>query len=87
MARITLLLLAAFIALYIASVGQRYLVARVGQSVLAQLRSDLFRHLQALQLGYHDTHIVGVTVSRVVNDVEVINQFLSRRASSRWWAT
>ncbi len=74
---ITLLLLAAFIALYLASVGQRYLVARVGQSVLAQLRSDLFRHLQALQLGYHDTHIVGVTVSRVVNDVEVINQFLS----------
>lgn len=77
LAVITLLLLVTFIALYIASVGQRYLVARVGQSVLAQLRSDLFRHLQALQLGYHDTHIVGVTVSRVVNDVEVINQFLS----------
>ncbi len=75
--RITLMLLAAFIALYVASVGQRYLLAWVGQNVLAQLRGDLFRHLQALQLGYHDTHIVGVTVSRVVNDVEVINQFLS----------
>jgi ABC-type multidrug transport system fused ATPase/permease subunit len=75
--RIGVLMLSAFVGLYIATVGQRYIVARVGQSVLAQLRGDLFRHLQALQLGYHDTHIIGVTVSRVINDVEVINQFLS----------
>ena len=28
-------------------------------------------------MGYHDTHIAGVTVSRVINDVAVINQLLS----------
>jgi ATP-binding cassette subfamily B multidrug efflux pump len=33
--------------------------------------------LQRMHLGYHDTHIIGVTLSRVINDVEVINQFLS----------
>jgi ABC-type multidrug transport system fused ATPase/permease subunit len=75
--QIAFLMLLAFFGLYFATVGERLLVARVGQSVLATLRGDLFRHLQALQLGYHDTHIVGVTVSRVINDVEVINQFLS----------
>ncbi|MGC9332672.1 MAG: ABC transporter ATP-binding protein, partial [Anaerolineae bacterium] len=38
----------------------------------------LYRHLQALPIGYHDTHIVGVTVSRVINDVSVINELLSQ---------
>ena len=46
--------------------------------MLATLRDQLFRHLQALPLGYHDTHIVGVTISRVINDVAVINDLLSQ---------
>jgi ABC-type multidrug transport system fused ATPase/permease subunit len=29
-------------------------------------------------LGYHTTHIVGVTISRVINDVAVINELLSQ---------
>jgi ATP-binding cassette subfamily B multidrug efflux pump len=38
----------------------------------------LFSHLQALHLGYHDTHIIGVTISRVFSDVGVINELLSQ---------
>jgi ABC-type multidrug transport system fused ATPase/permease subunit len=58
--------------------GRRYLLSWVGQRLLATLRGDLFRQLQALSLGYHDTHIVGVTISRVINDVAVINELLSQ---------
>jgi len=68
----------AYIALYISSAGQNYLLSRVGQRILGDLRRQLFRHLQELSLGYHDTHIVGVTVSRVINDVAVINELLSQ---------
>ncbi|MCB9008316.1 MAG: hypothetical protein H6656_13265 [Ardenticatenaceae bacterium] len=68
----------AFVLLYVASAGQRYLLGWVGQRVLANLREHMFRHLQALPLAYHDTHIVGVTVSRVMNDVAVINDLLSQ---------
>ncbi len=75
--RIALLTAATFGGLYLTSSGQRYLLSWVGQRVLATLRAQLFRHLQALPLGYHDTHIVGVTISRVINDVSVINQLLS----------
>ncbi len=75
---VALLMLGAFICLYVASSGQRYLLSWVGQRVLANLRSALFRHLQTLSLAYHDTHIVGVTISRVINDVDVINQLLSQ---------
>lgn len=64
--------------IYLVTWGQRYQLSWVGQRVLATLRGQLFRHLQALPLGYHDTHIVGVTISRVINDVAVINELLSQ---------
>ena len=76
--RISLLIAATFGCLYIASAGQRYLLAWVGQRVLATFRERLFQHLQELSLGYHDTHIIGVTLSRVINDVAVINELLSQ---------
>ena len=69
---------ATFVGLYIATRTQQYLLSLVGQNMLANIRSDLFNHLQKLSLGYHDTHIVGVTVSRVMNDVATINDLLSQ---------
>jgi ABC-type multidrug transport system fused ATPase/permease subunit len=76
--QIALWIAAAFVATFAVSAGQRYLISWVGQRVLATLRSNLFRHLQRLQAGYHDRHIVGVTVSRVINDVAEINELLSQ---------
>lgn len=75
--QIALGLAASFIGLYLATSGERYYLAWVGQRILANLRGELFRHLQALHIGYHDNHIVGVTVSRLINDVAEINQLLS----------
>ena len=67
-----------YIILYIGTSSERYLLAWVGQRVLANLRGEVFRHLQRLGIGYHDTHIVGVTVSRVMNDVAEINELISQ---------
>jgi ABC-type multidrug transport system fused ATPase/permease subunit len=75
---IALLIAGAFVGVYLASAGQRYLISWVGQRVLATLRAQLFGHLQMLSLRYHDTHIVGVTISHVINDVAVINDLLSQ---------
>ena len=76
--QIASLMLLAFVGLYLGSMAQRYLLSWVGQKVLADLRSELFRHLQELPLAYHDSHIIGVTISRVISDVGVINQLLSQ---------
>lgn len=76
--RTALLIAGAFVGIYLASAGQRWLLSWVGLRVLAGLRRDLFQHLQRLSLGYHNTHIVGVTISRVINDVAVINDLLSQ---------
>ena len=78
LARIALFTMAAFAGLFVASAGQQYFLSWVSQRVLANLRRDLFHHLQRLSLSYHDTHIVGVTVSRVMNDVATINELLSQ---------
>ena len=75
---ITIWIAAVFIIQFFVNSGQQYLLSWVGQRVLAKLRSELFRHLQRLQVGYHDRRIVGVTVSRVINDVAEINELLSQ---------
>lgn len=72
-----LLLGLAMLATYGAAAAQTYLLSTLGQRVLYDLRSRLFEHLQRLSVAYHDSHIVGVTVSRVMNDVAVINNLLS----------
>jgi ABC-type multidrug transport system fused ATPase/permease subunit len=76
--QLSLLIAGCFVGLFGASSGQNYLLGWVATRVLADLRVRLFRHLQALHLGYHDTHITGVTVSRVINDVAVINELISQ---------
>ena len=74
---IALLMAVSFTGLFLASAGQSYLISWVGQRVLANLREALFSHIQKLSMAYHDRHIVGVTVSRVINDVAEINELLS----------
>ena len=64
--------------MYGATAVQQYLLAWVGQRVLSNIREAMFRHLQALPLSYHDRTIVGVTVSRVINDVAAINDLLTQ---------
>ncbi len=76
--RIAVLLAITFVLLFAVTSLQSYTLAWIGQRVLSTLRGDLFRHLQRLPLGYQDRHIVGVTVSRVINDVAEINELLSQ---------
>ena len=78
LALVSVIMAVMFLMLFGASSGQRFLLSWVGQRVLATLRGELMRHLQALSLGYHNRHIVGVTISRVISDVAVINELLSQ---------
>ncbi len=78
LSQISMAMAVVFLALFGAASGQRYLLSWVGQRVLATLRNQLMRQLQALSLGYHSRHIVGVTISRVISDVAVINELLSQ---------
>jgi len=76
--QVSALIALTFLGVFLTTAALQYLLAWVGQQVLKTLRAQLFRHLQILSMGYHDTHIVGVTISRVINDVSVINDLLSQ---------
>jgi ATP-binding cassette, subfamily B, multidrug efflux pump len=76
--RIMLTLLAVYVVGALATRGQVFQVGAIGQQVLASLRARLFDRLQRLPLGYFDRRPVGDLISRVMNDVDTLNQLLSQ---------
>jgi len=56
----------------------QYLVmTHTGQSIMREMRSDLFAHLQRMSLPYFDRNPVGRVVTRVTSDVETLNDLLT----------
>jgi len=53
------------------------LMARVGQSIIYDLRRDLYAHLQALSLSFYSRWSVGRVITRVINDVETLRDFIT----------
>jgi ATP-binding cassette subfamily B protein len=49
----------------------------IGQRVMKDLRGEIFRHLQRLQLSYFDRNPVGRVMTRVTSDVEVLNEMFT----------
>ena len=76
--RMLLVLLGAFAMQYLGFRGQFYYVGIMGQEVMARIRSEIFVKVQKLSLSYFDKHDAGDLMSRLVNDVDVLNQFLSQ---------
>ncbi|MGC1306975.1 MAG: ABC transporter ATP-binding protein [Phormidesmis sp.] len=54
--------------------AQIFRVGAIVQKVLAQLRQDIFIKIQSLSIGYFDKSEAGDLMSRLLNDVSVINQ-------------
>ncbi len=64
------------------SFGQSYLTHLVSTKVITDLRNVLYRHLQYLSLGFYKKKHTGEIISRVVNDVEVIQNAVTAFLSS-----
>jgi ATP-binding cassette subfamily B protein/subfamily B ATP-binding cassette protein MsbA len=52
------------------------IMAQTGQSIVYDLRKQLFDHLQMLSLGFFSRYAVGRLVSRIVNDVTVVREMV-----------
>jgi ABC-type multidrug transport system fused ATPase/permease subunit len=81
-----LLIVGAFLASGLAFWGmsyvQTYLTGWVGERMLADLRIELFAHLQRLSLGFYERNRAGVLISRITNDVEALDQLVTDGVSS-----
>ncbi len=54
-----------------------FIMARVSQSYIFDLRERLFAHLQRLSLSFYSRYSVGRVITRVINDVGVLREFLT----------
>jgi ABC-type multidrug transport system fused ATPase/permease subunit len=60
-----------------ATYAQTYLVGWVGQRALADLRLQIFRHLQEMPVGFYERRPAGMLISRMTNDVEALDSLVT----------
>jgi ATP-binding cassette subfamily B protein len=74
-----------FAALYLASLGlifglefvQTYMMQWTGQKIMFDLRSQIFRHIQQMHVGFFDRNPVGRLVTRLTSDVDALNDMFT----------
>lgn len=72
-----LLYLAIALIQWVATYLRVNIMAQVGQSIIYDLRSQLFAHLQDLSLSFYSHYSVGRVITRVINDVGVLREFIT----------
>ncbi len=71
----------AYLVVSLAQWGFNYLrvriMSRVGQHVLYDVRTAMFAHLQRLSLSFYNRYSVGRVITRVINDVGTLREFIT----------
>lgn len=80
--RVALMMLASYVLSNLFLMASNWVMARVSQFALRELRRDLFGHLQTLPMRFFDTHPAGGLMSRLTNDIDAINQAVSQNVTS-----
>ena len=62
---------------FVVSYFQIYIMNLAGQRVLADMRREIFSHLQKLQSSFFDRNPVGRLVTRVTTDVDALNELFT----------
>jgi ATP-binding cassette, subfamily B, multidrug efflux pump len=75
--RAIVLFLAASVVMWIGTYVRVRIMASTGQSIIFDLRRELFDHLQVLSLGFYSRYAVGRIISRVINDVGVLRDMIT----------
>jgi len=75
--RTTLLFLGVMIVRGVLQYLNTYLTQWIGQRTIFDLRMEIFTHLQRLGLRFYDRNPIGRLITRVTNDVEVLNDMFS----------
>ena len=64
------------------SFGRSYTLAWMGQNVIYDISVKLFSHIQRLSMEFFDRRETGRIISRLTNDVQALNELLSRGVAS-----
>ena len=72
-----IVVLATFVFKGLSDWGQAYLMSYVGQRIVTQLRQRVYDHLQTLSLSFFEQTPTGVMMSRITNDVNLMQGAVS----------
>ncbi|HEY4355902.1 MAG TPA: ABC transporter ATP-binding protein [Acidobacteriaceae bacterium] len=75
--QIGFLYLAALLITFALEFVQTYLMQWTGQKIMFDLRSQIFRHIQRMHVGFFDRNPVGRLVTRVTSDVDALNEMFT----------
>ncbi len=73
----TFLFLAAIALEWVASRARLTVMAYAGTRIVTDIRSQLFRHLHTLSMGFFNDYSVGRLMSRLISDVSVLQDFVT----------
>ena len=73
----SLLFMAVLVAQFACSFGEAMLTNLLGQSVMRDLRMQIFAHLQKLSISFFDRNPAGRLITRVTSDVETLNELFT----------
>jgi ATP-binding cassette subfamily B protein len=75
--RTMLLFLSVLVVRGLIQYASAYLTQWIGQRTIFDVRMEIFAHLQRLSLRFFDRNPIGRLITRVTNDVEVLNEMFS----------
>jgi ATP-binding cassette subfamily B multidrug efflux pump len=78
LALLSVLFLAVLLGNFVTRYAQAVLMAYVGQSVMIDMRVQLFGHLQRMSIAFFDRNPVGRLVTRLTNDIATLEMVISQ---------
>src|ERR671933_44382 len=72
------LYLAALATGFLCRFGQIWTLQTIGQQVMVDIRMTIFSHIQRMSLSFFDRNPVGRLITRITNDVDALNEFLTQ---------
>src|SRR5215813_13047346 len=62
---------------FISASAETYVLQNTGQKIMYDMRMQTFRHLHSLPVSFYDRNPVGRLITRVITDVDVLNELFS----------
>jgi ATP-binding cassette subfamily B multidrug efflux pump len=75
--QVAILYVLTLIIVFALSYSQTWLINLMGQKIMCDLRMEIFRHLQGLDVAFFDKNPVGRLMTRVTTDVDALNELFT----------
>jgi ATP-binding cassette, subfamily B, multidrug efflux pump len=62
---------------FVCATAETYVLQNTGQKIMYDMRMETFRHLHGLPVAFFDRNPVGRLITRVITDVDVLNEMFS----------